>query len=367
VSKTVAQSLAERIAALDPAELPAGARTMAQNLVLDVVGLCVAARRSDYVRAVAASGLAPGRATAIGHARTVDAAGSALINGTAAHGEDFDDTFEGGPVHAGAVVVPTVLAVAEEFGADGRLSPHQHLRHHGRRGAGFMGPVSVFEGTHGLFHGFAPGSSGDYGQLVDGFGADWVSETLAFKPFACGTMVQPYVDCAIRLARRGIAADAIDEIVCEVAEGTVHRLWEPLASKQAPPNPYAAKFSTPFCIAAGFILGDAGLAVFTEATVADPRLRSLAQKIRYVVNPANPYPRAYTGHLRARLKTGKVVEDRQPHLRGGAQEPLSLAEIEQKFYANAAFGAWPREKAKAARALVARLFEGSVDLAPLRD
>jgi 2-methylcitrate dehydratase PrpD len=180
-------------------------------------------------------------------------------------------------------------------------------------------------------------------------------------------MAQPYVDCAIRLARRGIAADAIDEIVCEVAEGTVHRLWEPLASKQAPPNPYAAKFSTPFCIAAGFILGDAGLAAFTEATVADPRLRSLAQKIRYVVNPANPYPRAYTGHLRARLKTGKVVEDLQPHLRGGAQEPLSLAEIERKFYANAAFGAWPREKAEAARALIARLFEGSVDLAPLRD
>ena len=106
---------------------------------------------------------------------------------------------------------------------------------------------------------------------------------------------------------------------------------------------------------------------FTEATVADPRLLSLAQKIHYVVNPANPYPRAYTGHLRARLKTGKVVEDRQPHLRGGAQEPLSLAEIERKFYANAAFGAWPREKAEAARALVARLFEGSVDLAPLRD
>ena len=28
---------------------------------------------------------------------------AALVNGTAAHGEDYDDTFEGGPVHAGAV------------------------------------------------------------------------------------------------------------------------------------------------------------------------------------------------------------------------------------------------------------------------
>ena len=39
--------------------------------------------------------------------------GAALINGTAAHGEDYDDTFEGGPVHAGAVIVPAVLAAAE--------------------------------------------------------------------------------------------------------------------------------------------------------------------------------------------------------------------------------------------------------------
>ena len=451
VSGTVGETLAERIAALDPAALPGALRTVAQNLVLDVVGLCVAARRSDYVRAVVESGLAPGRATAIGHARSFDAAGSALINGTAAHCEDFDDTFEGGPVHAGAVVVPAVLAVAEELGADGpavlkgiavgvettcRLSLVAPTRVHqagfhptsvfgtmaaaaaasatlgldppriahafgiagslasgiieyladgswtkrlhagwaaqsGIRAAflaraGFVGPLGVFEGTHGLFHAFARGSLGDYGQLTDGFGEGWVMQRLAFKPFACGTMAQPYVDCALRLARRGVAADAIDEILCEVAEGTVHRLWEPLVSKQAPPNPYAAKFSTPYCIAAGLILGDAGLAAFTGAVLADPRLRALARKIRYVVDPANPYPSAYTGHVRAKLKTGEVVEERQPHLRGGAEEPLSAAEIERKFHANAAFGGWSREKAAAARALVARFFDGPLDLATLR-
>ena len=179
-------------------------------------------------------------------------------------------------------------------------------------------------------------------------------------------MAQPYVDCAIRLSQRGIEAEAIDEIVCEVAEGTVHRLWEPLAAKHAPPNPYAAKFSTPFCIAAGFILGDAGLSAFTDATVADPRLRALARKVRYGVDPANPYPRAYTGHIRARLKTGEVVEERQPHLRGGAQEPLSDAAIERKFRANVAFGGWPKEKAEAISELIGRLFDGAVDLAALR-
>ena len=42
-----------------------------------------------------------------------------MINGTAAHGEDFDTTFEGCPVHAGAVVVPAVIAAAEQWGLNG--------------------------------------------------------------------------------------------------------------------------------------------------------------------------------------------------------------------------------------------------------
>src|SRR5438094_2867736 len=88
-------------------------RERAEKLLIDVAGLCVAARNTAYVAAALAGWEASGGCTAIGHSRTLDAAGAAFVNGTAAHGEDFDDSFEGGPVHAGAVVVPAVLAVAE--------------------------------------------------------------------------------------------------------------------------------------------------------------------------------------------------------------------------------------------------------------
>ena len=67
----------------------------------------------DYTRAALQSWESAGSCTAIGHARALDAGGAAFVNGTAAHGEDFDDTFEGGPVHAGAVIVPAILAIAE--------------------------------------------------------------------------------------------------------------------------------------------------------------------------------------------------------------------------------------------------------------
>jgi 2-methylcitrate dehydratase PrpD len=157
-------------------------------------------------------------------------------------------------------------------------------------------------------------------------------------------MTQPFIDCAISLAQRGVQADDIVDIVCEVAEGTVHRLWEPLEVKRNPPTPYAAKFSTPFCMAIGFLDGKAGLAQFAEARTADPAARALAAKIRYQINPNDPYPASFTGHLRAALKNGGVAEIRQGHLRGGVQAPLTAAEIEAKCIDNALYGGWPQER-----------------------
>src|SRR5688572_31784900 len=118
----VAEHLADAIATLDAATLPAAVRRTCDDLLVDVVGLCVTARNADYVQAAANGWDDDGPCTAIGHSRMLSAAGAAFVNGTAAHGEDFDDTFEGGPVHAGAVIVPAVLAACERHKADGRAA-----------------------------------------------------------------------------------------------------------------------------------------------------------------------------------------------------------------------------------------------------
>ncbi len=179
-------------------------------------------------------------------------------------------------------------------------------------------------------------------------------------------MIHPYIDCAVRLAARGVRADEIVSIECDTAEGIVHRLWEPLPGKQSPPNAYAAKFSTPFCMALGFVRGDAGLGAFTEEAARDPRTRALAAKIHYRIDPANPYPRAFTGHLRATLSDGRIIEERQPHFRGGAQEPLTAAEIAAKYAANAAYGGWTPAQTQAAQTALAHIFDAPLDLRTLR-
>src|SRR5262249_8659886 len=176
----------------------------------------------------------------------------------------------------------------------------------------------------------------------------------------------PYIDCARRLAAKGLKADAIKEMVCEVGEGTVHRLWEPLAAKQTPANGYAGKFSTPYCIAAGFGRGNVGLGDFTDAATSDPAAVALAGKVRYQTAPNNPSPKTSPGHIRATLNDGRVIEERQPHMRGGAHEPLTRGDIEDKFVLNAAHGGWNAARAKQALALLRSLYNGRIDLTSLR-
>src|SRR5256885_2250867 len=179
-------------------------------------------------------------------------------------------------------------------------------------------------------------------------------------------MNQPYIDGALRLAGKGFAAEDVAEVLCETAEGYVHRLWEPLAAKQRPPNGYAAKFSTPYNVAVAFVTGGAGFDAFGNDAVADPRVRDLAGKVRYVVDPANPYPREYTGHVRMKLNDGRVFEDRQPHIRGGAKEPLSSADIERKFRSNAAYGGWTAEATERFLAFATDPFHAPIDLSAFR-
>lgn len=447
----LAERIAGWIAASDASSLSPYTRLAAQRLLIDVAGLCVAARTTDYIAATLASTDRGGSCTAIGHPGEFDAFDAALVNGTAAHGEDFDDTFEGGPVHAGAVVVPAALAACEreglggerlllgiavgaelmcrmslvapkathkagfhptavfgalaaaggvsaalglppaattsalgiagsmasgiiEYLAEGTSTKRMHAGWAAQAGiraalmarGGFDGPRTVLEGEHGFYRAFAPSIAPDFDHLLRDLGRTWVMEGIAFKPYACGTMTQPFVDCAIDLAEQGVGAGDIAEIVCDVGEGTVHRLWEPLAVKHRPPTPYAAKFSTPYCMAVGFFDRRAGFAQFTPSRLGDPQVLALASKIRYSINPDDEYPRNFTGHLRATLTDGSEREIRRAYMRGGVHAPLSQRELEAKFMDNVLYGGWDRTQGERLNAVARSLFSHA-DLAAMTE
>lgn len=426
----LAERYSEWLAGLRLPALPDRLCRVASLDLVDAAGLCIAARQEAYMAQVVSGWDSDGACTALGHGRGLDAAGAALANGIAIHGEDFDDTLEGAPIRVGAMTIPAALAAAQRFGLSGEraflgvvagletvcrlnhiapgaihragfhpvgvigalgaaaaagvtlgLDARQQATAFGIAGSmasgileylsegawtkrlhpgwaaqsglraavlartGFFAPRTVLDGPHGVFHAFAPTATPDFSHLTDALGTEWYAERIAFKPYACGTMIHPYIDCMIRLAATGIRADDIRAITCPTGEGLVHRLWEPLPSKHRPPSGYAAKFSMPFCMAVGFFDGDAGLAQFTDARAADPEVLRLAAKISYVIDPDNEYPRNYSGHIRVETTDGRRIALDQPHMRGGMREPLTAEDIRAKALANCRHGGWPDDRA----------------------
>jgi 2-methylcitrate dehydratase PrpD len=204
--------------------------------------------------------------------------------------------------------------------------------------SGFTGPETVFEGAHGFYQAFAGGyDDARLSALVASLGRRWEIQALTFKPYPCGSIAHPYMDCALRLRdRHKLQADDIMEIRCRTAEGPVPRLWEPLAAKHAPPNGYAAKFSLPYLIALMIVNGRAGIADFSDRAVRDERVLGLARRVSYEIDPTIDYPRRFIGDVRARLADGRVIVERQEHSRGGPGDPMSREELEAKFRGNAA-------------------------------
>jgi 2-methylcitrate dehydratase PrpD len=144
------------------------------------------------------------------------------------------------------------------------------------------------------------------------------------------------MDCALKIKQKySLAPEKIAEVVCRTAEGPVPRLWEPLSDKQKPLTSYGAKFSLPYSLAVMFIHGRAGLDEFSDAAIHDPKVLRLAAKVRYVLDPTIDYPRHFSGHVKVVLEDGSILEENQPHPRGGLEDPLAPEEIRDKFRANA--------------------------------
>ena len=145
--------------------------------------------------------------------------------------------------------------------------------------SGFTGPTTVLEGEHGLYAAFAGGHDRDRLEaLLDSLGRTWELTELTLKPYPCGSIAQPYMDCAMRLRER-VRPQEIVAIRCRTAAGPVPRLWEPLAAKHAPPNGYAAKFSLPYLLATILVRGRAGLAEFADEATRAADVLGIARRV----------------------------------------------------------------------------------------
>ncbi len=438
---TIAEEFSSWSKTLSVKDIPEKTQSTLKFLLKDICGIILSARNENYVKSLVETYKGSGNLVSLGHSERFDLFSSAIIAGTAAHGEDFDDTFEGNPMHVGATMIPAMLSAAQKFNLNGDqilkgltigselicrlalvaptamhkqsfhptavcgtfgvaaglssvldLTEKQMVSALGIAGSftsgiieylaegswtkrvhpgwsansgmnatliaksGFYGPRTVFEGEHGFFEAFALKEiERDYSHLTDGLGKRWENQNLAFKPFACGTMAQPFVDCAIKIRKKIKNLNNISSITAKVGEGTVHRLWEPLKEKKNPSTPYSAKFSVPYCVAVGFIRGDAGLNEFNEKSINDKQILNLASKVNYEIDPNNEYPKNYTGTLICKTSENEFTEH-QPCFRGGIKEPLTKDDIDKKYNANLNYSKISEENKKNLNNFIETLF-----------
>ncbi len=110
--------LADFVLGLKFEELPPEVVERAKGLFLDFLGVAFGGRLAEsagpVLRGVGRLRAGqPGEATVVGEGEGYPAHYAALVNGTFAHSQDFDDTHREGIIHPGAPIFATLLALAE--------------------------------------------------------------------------------------------------------------------------------------------------------------------------------------------------------------------------------------------------------------
>lgn len=232
-----------------------------------------------------------------------------------------------------------------EFLADGAWTKRMHpgwAAHAGVLAAqlaarGYTGPASVLEGRYGLFRAYAGAEPPASDAMAATLGRDWEVLNVDFKPYPCGHISHPYMDCARELRdRHGFAPADIASIELRVPAAAVPILCEPLADKLRPASSYAARFSLPYAVAVVLVAGRAGIDEFSEQRIRDPEVLAVAARARYVVDASLPFPGAFPGWVRITLADGRLLESRRDTSRGSRETPMTLAELREKFAANLA-------------------------------
>jgi 2-methylcitrate dehydratase PrpD len=206
--------------------------------------------------------------------------------------------------------------------------------------AGFVGATAPYEGRFGLYNAYMGDerASADPALAVAGLGERWELMQTAIKPFPACHFTHGCIDAAIALSGQAEVA-RIKRVRALVPAEVVPVVCEPIANKRRPANSYDAQFSIPYLVAVGFSRGRMGLEDLEDASLANPDLLHLADRVSYEVDAAAGFPKHYSGEVIIELDDGATLRHREQINRGAAERPISNTKIVAKYRANARYGA----------------------------
>ena len=215
---------------------------------------------------------------------------------------------------------------------------------------GMTGPAPLFEGERGFFRQltgpFESPPFGEKGQPLK------IMDTY-IKFYPAEYHAQSAIEAAL-LLRKKFGPEDIAAIEVKTFDVSVEIIGKD-PEKWHPRSRETADHSLPYLVAVALMDGGVGLDQFTDARIADPRLRALIQKVSVTDDPEfnRAYPESMPNQVTVKTVDGQSHSLKITYPKGHPKRPLTDNELEDKFISLAE----PRLPKKQIRRLLDRLWK----------
>ncbi len=164
----------------------------------------------------------------------------------------------------------------------------------------------------------------DYREITEGLGQRYEMALNTYKPFACGIVIHPAIDAAIRLRNQyHLTAGDIASVQLRVNPLVIE-----LTGKKTPQEGLQGKFSVYHAVAVALIDGAAGEKQFSDRAVRDPKVMALRDRVSAAVDPTILPEQVY---MTITLKDGRKLHQFIAHAIGSLEVPMTDQQLETKF------------------------------------
>ncbi len=190
---------------------------------------------------------------------------------------------------------------------------------------GYDGPAEPLAGVQGFYHALA--EQADLSRITNRWGESWEIMATCYKPYPCGFVIHPVLDCVLDWRREHPAA----EVARVVVRG--NPLLSVRADRPDVSTGREAQVSVQHAVAAALVKGQAGLDQFNDACVQDPHVLALRSKVEVLRDERFSTVAATVDVTTA---DGQSFKLQQSAARGSDTNPLSDRDLEEKLRAAAA-------------------------------
>ena len=185
---------------------------------------------------------------------------------------------------------------------------------------GFEGPAEPIAGVQGFLNAMA--EPPNWAPLTDGLGDTWEIAQNSIKPYPCGFVIHPFLDCVLDW-RRAHPAAAVERVVARGNPLLAQRTDRPDISTGR-----ESQVSVQHALAAALVHGQAGLDQFTDACARDPAVIELRRKVEVIRDPAIA---TIAAEVELWTRDGTKHRLATQAARGSPANPMSDQDLEDKL------------------------------------